>query len=132
MLAVGAMLQTSLFRKYHLLQKIPVGQKHRSKTRTGAPVLRARPLLCGLWVFIGQAVAQWLSRLRYTCRNGVAPGGKVIAPAGGSGPCDARTLAYNGVTGLSRCRQGVLLMWTKPTYTDLRIGFEVTMYFASR
>ncbi|MBD1552165.1 MULTISPECIES: pyrroloquinoline quinone precursor peptide PqqA [Pseudomonas] len=23
-------------------------------------------------------------------------------------------------------------MWTKPTYTDLRIGFEVTMYFASR
>ncbi|MBC3304672.1 pyrroloquinoline quinone precursor peptide PqqA [Pseudomonas sp. B21-028] len=23
-------------------------------------------------------------------------------------------------------------MWTKPTYTDLRIGFEVTMYFANR
>ncbi|HCL3968574.1 TPA: pyrroloquinoline quinone precursor peptide PqqA [Pseudomonas aeruginosa] len=23
-------------------------------------------------------------------------------------------------------------MWIKPTYTDLRIGFEVTMYFASR
>ncbi|MFC6335548.1 pyrroloquinoline quinone precursor peptide PqqA [Pseudomonas sp. CCM 7891] len=23
-------------------------------------------------------------------------------------------------------------MWTKPTFTDLRIGFEVTMYFASR
>ncbi|MBN2989295.1 coenzyme PQQ precursor peptide PqqA [Pseudomonas fluorescens] len=23
-------------------------------------------------------------------------------------------------------------MWTKPSYTDLRIGFEVTMYFASR
>ena len=23
-------------------------------------------------------------------------------------------------------------MWTKPAYTDLRIGFEVTMYFASR
>ncbi|AXA27520.1 MULTISPECIES: pyrroloquinoline quinone precursor peptide PqqA [Pseudomonas] len=22
--------------------------------------------------------------------------------------------------------------WTKPAYTDLRIGFEVTMYFASR
>ncbi|MGU3344596.1 pyrroloquinoline quinone precursor peptide PqqA [Pseudomonas monsensis] len=24
------------------------------------------------------------------------------------------------------------MSWTKPTYTDLRIGFEVTMYFASR
>ncbi|MDQ2485682.1 pyrroloquinoline quinone precursor peptide PqqA [Pseudomonas putida] len=23
-------------------------------------------------------------------------------------------------------------MWTKPAYTDPRIGFEVTMYFASR
>ncbi|UVJ46503.1 pyrroloquinoline quinone precursor peptide PqqA [Pseudomonas sp. LS1212] len=23
-------------------------------------------------------------------------------------------------------------MWTKPAYIDLRIGFEVTMYFASR
>ena len=24
------------------------------------------------------------------------------------------------------------MSWTKPAYTDLRIGFEVTMYFASR
>ncbi|MHC8308746.1 pyrroloquinoline quinone precursor peptide PqqA [Pseudomonas sp. GT1P32] len=23
-------------------------------------------------------------------------------------------------------------MWVKPSYIDLRIGFEVTMYFASR
>ncbi|MBT9573927.1 pyrroloquinoline quinone precursor peptide PqqA [Pseudomonas umsongensis] len=23
-------------------------------------------------------------------------------------------------------------MWTQPAYTDLRIGFEVTMYFANR
>ncbi|WP_090540094.1 pyrroloquinoline quinone precursor peptide PqqA [Halopseudomonas formosensis] len=23
-------------------------------------------------------------------------------------------------------------MWTKPSYTALRIGFEVTMYFANR
>ncbi|EKT4465535.1 pyrroloquinoline quinone precursor peptide PqqA [Pseudomonas juntendi] len=23
-------------------------------------------------------------------------------------------------------------MWSKPSYTDLRIGFEVTMYFANR
>jgi len=29
--------------------------------------------------------------------------------------------------------EGVQFMaWTKPAYTDLRIGFEVTMYFASR
>ncbi len=26
----------------------------------------------------------------------------------------------------------VMIMWTKPAYTDLRIGFEVTMYFANR
>ncbi|WP_080377969.1 pyrroloquinoline quinone precursor peptide PqqA [Pseudomonas syringae] len=24
------------------------------------------------------------------------------------------------------------MSWTKPAYTDLRIGFEVTMYFESR
>ncbi|MBA5980775.1 pyrroloquinoline quinone precursor peptide PqqA [Pseudomonas sp. MD195_PC81_125] len=24
------------------------------------------------------------------------------------------------------------MSWKKPAYTDLRIGFEVTMYFASR
>jgi pyrroloquinoline quinone biosynthesis protein A len=24
------------------------------------------------------------------------------------------------------------MTWSKPAYTDLRIGFEVTMYFASR
>lgn len=23
-------------------------------------------------------------------------------------------------------------MWTKPTFTDLRLGFEVTLYFANR
>ncbi|MEC4563233.1 pyrroloquinoline quinone precursor peptide PqqA [Pseudomonas inefficax] len=23
-------------------------------------------------------------------------------------------------------------MWTKPAFTDLRIGFEVTMYYANR
>lgn len=27
---------------------------------------------------------------------------------------------------------GELIMWTKPAYEDLRIGFEVTMYFANR
>ncbi|EPL15366.1 MULTISPECIES: pyrroloquinoline quinone precursor peptide PqqA [Pseudomonas] len=24
------------------------------------------------------------------------------------------------------------MSWSKPAYTDLRIGFEVTMYFANR
>ncbi|WP_143218770.1 pyrroloquinoline quinone precursor peptide PqqA [Acinetobacter apis] len=24
------------------------------------------------------------------------------------------------------------MQWTKPSYTDLRIGFEVTMYFEHR
>ncbi|MCW8884924.1 MAG: pyrroloquinoline quinone precursor peptide PqqA [Motiliproteus sp.] len=23
-------------------------------------------------------------------------------------------------------------MWTKPAYTDMRVGFEVTMYFSNR
>lgn len=26
----------------------------------------------------------------------------------------------------------VTTMWTKPEFTDLRIGFEVTLYFANR
>ncbi|MBM96544.1 MAG: pyrroloquinoline quinone precursor peptide PqqA [Oceanospirillaceae bacterium] len=26
----------------------------------------------------------------------------------------------------------VIAMWTKPNYKDLRIGFEVTMYFSHR
>jgi pyrroloquinoline quinone biosynthesis protein A len=29
-------------------------------------------------------------------------------------------------------RKEFFMSWTKPAYTDLRIGFEVTMYFASR
>ncbi|VVM53087.1 Coenzyme PQQ synthesis protein A [Pseudomonas fluorescens] len=28
--------------------------------------------------------------------------------------------------------RSTLMSWSKPAYTDLRIGFEVTMYFASR
>lgn len=28
------------------------------------------------------------------------------------------------------CKESV--MWTKPAFTDLRIGFEVTLYFANR
>ncbi len=28
--------------------------------------------------------------------------------------------------------RSTFMTWSKPAYTDLRIGFEVTMYFASR
>ncbi len=38
----------------------------------------------------------------------------------------------NASTGTLRHNKRTTPMWTKPTYTDLRIGFEVTMYFASR
>lgn len=38
----------------------------------------------------------------------------------------------NEPTGLSRHNKRIATMWTKPAYTDLRIGFEVTMYFANR
>ncbi len=27
---------------------------------------------------------------------------------------------------------GVMVMWTKPEYTEMRFGFEVTMYIANR
>jgi len=27
---------------------------------------------------------------------------------------------------------GVLIMWTKPTYENVRLGFEITMYFSNR
>ncbi|MCP1464225.1 coenzyme PQQ precursor peptide PqqA [Pseudomonas sp. S3E17] len=38
----------------------------------------------------------------------------------------------NAFTGIFRHNKRTLPMWTKPAFTDLRIGFEVTMYFASR
>lgn len=38
----------------------------------------------------------------------------------------------NGFTGIFRHNKRTLPMWIKPDFTDLRIGFEVTMYFASR
>jgi pyrroloquinoline quinone biosynthesis protein A len=34
--------------------------------------------------------------------------------------------------GITRKRKEEQSMWKKPAFTDLRIGFEVTMYFASR
>ena len=38
----------------------------------------------------------------------------------------------NDPTGTLRHNKRTAPMWTKPAFTDLRIGFEVTMYFASR
>ena len=38
----------------------------------------------------------------------------------------------NALTGTLRHNKRTAPMWTKPAFTDLRIGFEVTMYFASR
>ncbi|MDW9233492.1 coenzyme PQQ peptide PqqA [Burkholderia cepacia] len=29
-------------------------------------------------------------------------------------------------------RQGESVMWIKPAYTDLRLGFEITMYVSNR
>lgn len=29
-------------------------------------------------------------------------------------------------------QRSISMSWSKPAYIDLRIGFEVTMYFASR
>ncbi len=37
--------------------------------------------------------------------------------------CDARTTSL---------KQEDRPMWTKPSFTDLRLGFEVTLYFANR
>ncbi|CAD5377997.1 Coenzyme PQQ synthesis protein A (modular protein) [Pseudomonas sp. OF001] len=45
----------------------------------------------------------------------------------------ARVRAHNCLAGIHRFRQQEdCAMWTKPAFTDLRIGFEVTMYFANR
>lgn len=29
-------------------------------------------------------------------------------------------------------KRGMTMQWTKPAFTDIRIGFEVTMYFEAR
>jgi len=42
------------------------------------------------------------------------------------------TPCINDLTGIFRPNKRTAPMWTKPAFTDLRIGFEVTMYFASR
>jgi pyrroloquinoline quinone biosynthesis protein A len=44
----------------------------------------------------------------------------------------AHAPCINDSTGTLRHNKRTAPMWTKPTYTDLRIGFEVTMYFANR
>lgn len=39
---------------------------------------------------------------------------------------------YYLVVNVPSIRRSMNMTWSKPAYTDLRIGFEVTMYFASR
>ena len=39
---------------------------------------------------------------------------------------------YYLVVNVPSLRRSKNMTWSKPAYTDLRIGFEVTMYFASR
>lgn len=38
----------------------------------------------------------------------------------------------NEVSGLATFNSPEKTMWSKPEYTELRFGFEVTMYIASR
>ena len=44
--------------------------------------------------------------------------------------CTTRALPEHSISFI--IQQEDKAMWTKPAYTDLRIGFEVTMYFANR
>lgn len=39
---------------------------------------------------------------------------------------------YYLVVNVASLGRSMKMTWSKPAYTDLRIGFEVTMYFASR
>ncbi|MGY2683539.1 pyrroloquinoline quinone biosynthesis protein A [Pseudomonas tolaasii NCPPB 2192] len=39
---------------------------------------------------------------------------------------------YDSVVNVPSLHRRMNMTWSKPAYTDLRIGFEVTMYFASR
>ena len=32
----------------------------------------------------------------------------------------------------SHCKRGEITMWTKPEFTEMRFGFEVTMYIYNR
>lgn len=41
----------------------------------------------------------------------------------GRGDISLPCYAYNGVTNMQ---------WTTPAYTDMRFGFEITMYIATR
>ncbi len=47
-------------------------------------------------------------------------------------PNGCRLLVLQDVLFIHSHNKKVINMWTKPAYTDLRIGFEVTMYFANR
>jgi coenzyme PQQ precursor peptide PqqA len=44
-------------------------------------------------------------------------------------------LSNDAVTQLQRCFNSIketAMQWTTPAYTDLRFGFEITMYIANR
>lgn len=45
---------------------------------------------------------------------------------------DLRSGQGRGLPFINQTTERGRTMWTKPSYTDLRIGFEVTMYFANR
>jgi len=40
--------------------------------------------------------------------------------------------ARNIGTVLTNTQSEVIIMWTKPEYSDMRFGFEVTMYICNR
>jgi coenzyme PQQ precursor peptide PqqA len=53
--------------------------------------------------------------MRRSLDNGVAPNGSTIRP-----------------TGCRTQRKEVAMQWSKPSFQDIRFGFEITMYVATR
>jgi coenzyme PQQ precursor peptide PqqA len=47
-------------------------------------------------------------------------------------PCPRRTRARRPPTGGVTTHQEIPMQWTQPAFEDLRFGFEITMYIASR
>jgi len=39
---------------------------------------------------------------------------------------------YNDVVGNYKSKEGRNIMWTKPSATEMRFGFEVTMYVCNK
>ncbi|CAM2159868.1 pyrroloquinoline quinone biosynthesis protein A [Paraburkholderia tropica] len=44
----------------------------------------------------------------------------------------ARVFAHPASACSTRFNERSSAMWTKPAYTDLRLGFEITMYISNR